>query len=37
MDFANIKEEADLKLEARIEEPTSLAFQEGFATDIPGE
>lgn len=37
MDFANIKEAADLKQEASIEEPTSLVFQEGFAMDIPGE
>jgi len=37
MDFANIKEAAGLKQEASIEEPTSLMFREGFATDISGE
>lgn len=37
MDFPSIKETADLKQEASIEEPTSFVFQEGFAMDIPGE
>ncbi|KAJ7405484.1 hypothetical protein WISP_139277 [Willisornis vidua] len=35
MDFVDIKDEADFKQEASIEDPASLIFQEGFSMDIP--